>query len=95
MGKVLTDEQIAERVDGLAGWEHADGKLRCHLELADFSEAWGLMSRVALIAESMNHHPDWSNSWNTVDIAVVSHDEGGITEACVAFAERVGALLER
>ncbi len=51
------------------------------------------MTRVALIAEKLNHHPDWSNSWNRVSIDIASHDEGGITERCVDFATRVNRLV--
>ncbi|HEY5155121.1 MAG TPA: 4a-hydroxytetrahydrobiopterin dehydratase [Acidimicrobiales bacterium] len=76
----------------VAGWDVVDDKLHRTFELSDFSEAFGFMARVALIAEKLNHHPDWSNSWNTVDISIVSHDEGGISELCVDFATRVNRL---
>ena len=76
----------------VAGWDVVDDKLHRTFELADFSEAFGFMARVALIAEKLNHHPDWSNSWNTVDISIVNHDEGGISELCVDFATRVNRL---
>jgi len=76
----------------VAGWDVVDDKLHRTFELADFSEAFGFMARVALIAEKLNHHPDWSNSWNTVDISIVNHDEGGISELCVDFATRVNGL---
>ncbi len=61
-------------------WNENDGKLHREFTFADFSEAWGFMSRVALEAEKRGHHPDWSNSWNTVTIDLVSHDAGGITD---------------
>ena len=51
------------------------------------------MARVALVAEQLNHHPDWSNSWNRVVIDISSHDEGGITELCVTFATKVNQLV--
>ena len=57
-------------------WEERDGALRRTFEFADFSEAFAFMTRVALLAESRNHHPDWSNSWNKVDIALSTHDAG-------------------
>ena len=74
------------------GWEVVDGKLHRELEFADFSEAFGFMARVALVAEKMDHHPDWSNSWNRVTIDIVSHAEGGITDQCVALAEKINGL---
>jgi 4a-hydroxytetrahydrobiopterin dehydratase len=83
---LVTDPQVS-------GWDVVDGKLHRSLTFGDFSEAFGFMTRVALVAEKMNHHPDWSNSWNAVDIAIVDHDAGGISEPCVEFATRVNRLL--
>ncbi len=81
--------------DQVPGWTEVDGALHIELEFADFSEAFAFMTRVAMIAESMNHHPDWSNSWNRVVIAISSHDEGAITETCRQFARSVNGLLGR
>jgi 4a-hydroxytetrahydrobiopterin dehydratase len=75
------------------GWEVVDGKLHREVQLADFSEAFAFMTRVALAAEKADHHPDWSNSWNTVTIDLVSHDAGGLTARDVALAEAITALL--
>jgi 4a-hydroxytetrahydrobiopterin dehydratase len=75
------------------GWEVVDGKLHRELSFADFSEAFAFMTRVALAAEKADHHPDWSNSWNTVTIDLVSHDAGGLTARDVALAEAITALL--
>lgn len=94
MADVLDDDTIAERLSGREGWELRDGALRRKVELADFSEAFGFMARVALVAEKMNHHPDWSNSWNTVDISIVNHAAGGITEADFELAAAIDAILE-
>jgi len=75
------------------GWQVVDGHLHREFAVADFSEAFAFMTRVALIAEALNHHPDWSNSWNRVVIDIASHDEGGITDLCIAFATRVNRLV--
>ena len=75
------------------GWELVDGRLHRELAFADFSEAFAFMTRVALAAEKANHHPDWSNSWNTVTIDLVSHDSGGLTDRDVALAETINTLL--
>jgi 4a-hydroxytetrahydrobiopterin dehydratase len=75
------------------GWEVVDGRLHRELEFSNFSEAFAFMTRVALAAEKLDHHPDWSNSWNRVTIDSVSHDQGGITEKCVALAEAASAAL--
>lgn len=60
---------------------------------ADFSEAFGFMARVALLAESQDHHPEWSNVYNTVDIALTTHDAGGLSARDVALAKAIDALL--
>jgi 4a-hydroxytetrahydrobiopterin dehydratase len=70
-----------------------DGKLHRELTFADFPEAFAFMTRVALAAEKLDHHPDWSNSWNKVTIDIVNHDKGGITEVCIALAEAANAAL--
>jgi 4a-hydroxytetrahydrobiopterin dehydratase len=77
------------------GWEVVDGKLHRELTFTDFSEAFAFMTRVALAAEKLDHHPDWSNSWNTVTIDIVSHDKGGITDTCVALADAINRSLSR
>jgi 4a-hydroxytetrahydrobiopterin dehydratase len=75
------------------GWTVDDRRLTRSFTFADFSEAFGFMARVALIAEKLNHHPDWHNSWNRVDVAITNHDEGGISDTCVDFATRVNRLV--
>jgi len=75
-------------------WEEQGGALRRHLEFADFSEAFAFMTRVALLAESKGHHPDWSNSWNSVDISLTTHSAGStVTDADRAFAAAIDELL--
>ena len=75
------------------GWDVVDARLVRTFTFSDFSEAFGFMTRVALIAEKLDHHPDWENSWNKVTIGVTSHAEGGITDRCVEFATRVNSLV--
>ncbi|MEZ5143572.1 MAG: 4a-hydroxytetrahydrobiopterin dehydratase [Acidimicrobiales bacterium] len=90
---VLTDDELTARLGDLDGWEVVDGRLQRELRFADFSEAFAFMTRVAMIAEKLNHHPDWSNSWNRVVIDIVSHDAGGITGGCVELASRIDRLV--
>jgi 4a-hydroxytetrahydrobiopterin dehydratase len=89
----LSEEQVQARLGELAGWDVRDGKLGRTFVFADFSEAFGFMSRVALIAEQLDHHPEWSNVWNRVTIEIVSHDQGGITDLCFEFARHVDRLM--
>ncbi len=89
----LTETQIAEAVALLDGWQLRDGKLRREFKFKNFVEAWGFMSRVALLAEKMNHHPDWFNVWNTVRIALSTHEVGGLSNSDVELATKINALL--
>jgi 4a-hydroxytetrahydrobiopterin dehydratase len=93
MATALDAATVRSRLTEIPGWEVADGRLARTFTFADFSEAFAFMTRVALIAEKLNHHPDWSNAWNRVEIAIVSHDAGGISDLCFTFATRVNALV--
>ena len=88
----LNEQQIAEAVAKLPGWSIQDGALHRDFVFKDFSAAFGFMTRVAMAAEAMNHHPDWSNSWNKVSISLVTHSAGGLTTNDVALATTIQAL---
>ena len=76
------------------GWDVVDGALHRRLIFADFAAAFAFMTRVAEIAEEHDHHPDWSNSWNVVEISLRSHDVGGvITERDARLAQRINEVL--
>ena len=76
------------------GWDVVDGALHRRLTFADFAAAFAFMTRVAKIAEEQDHHPDWSNSWNVVEISLRSHDVGGvITERDARLAQRINEVL--
>jgi 4a-hydroxytetrahydrobiopterin dehydratase len=91
---VLNDDTIRTQLESLPGWELSDGALQRDFTFANFSEAFAFMTRVALIAEKLDHHPDWSNSWNQVHIGISSHAQGGITDQCFELASRIGRLVE-
>ncbi|UWQ18506.1 4a-hydroxytetrahydrobiopterin dehydratase [Jannaschia sp. M317] len=74
------------------GWTERDGGLERRFRFKDFSEAWGFMTRVALAAEAADHHPDWSNVWNRVDIRLTTHDAGGLTDKDRALARAINEL---
>ena len=88
----LSETELATAVQSLRGWSVADGKLHKKFKFKDFVHAFGFMSEVALIAEKMNHHPDWSNVYNEVVIDLVTHDLNGISSSDVEFAIKVDAL---
>lgn len=75
----LTDREIEERLADLPGWRLVSGKLHRRFEFEDFVAAFGFMSSLALVAERMNHHPDWSNTYNRVVVELCTHDAGGLT----------------
>ena len=75
-------------------WEERDGALQRTFEFADFSEAFAFMTRVALAAERLGHHPDWSNSWNQVSISLTTHDAGNVvTDSDRALAAAIDDIV--
>ncbi len=91
---LLSDDEVRKALDDLDGWEVVDGKLHRVVELADFSAAFAFMTRVALLAEKADHHPEWSNVWNRVDILLTTHDAGGLSQRDVDLAEAIDALVD-
>ena len=94
MVEKLTDAQRIEALGRLKGWGH-DAKtdaLTRDFKFKDFSEAFALMTRVALLAQAANHHPEWSNVYNKVTICLTTHDAGGMTARDVALAEAIDKL---
>jgi 4a-hydroxytetrahydrobiopterin dehydratase len=89
----LTADQIAALPQNLPYWTLVGAKLRRELRFGDFVEAFGFMAQVALIAEAMNHHPEWSNVWNRVVIDLTTHDTGGLSNLDLELARRIDALL--
>ncbi|MFN9621653.1 MAG: 4a-hydroxytetrahydrobiopterin dehydratase [Cyanobacteriota bacterium] len=88
----LTSMDIDALSDTLPAWERVENRLQRHFRFADFSEAFAFMVRVALVAETLGHHPEWSNVWNRVTIALTTHDTGGLSNLDVEFARRIDAL---
>lgn len=85
--KKLSENELDETVRAMNGWELKDGKLKKSFRFSNFVEAFGFMTRIALEAEKMNHHPDWSNVYNTVTIKLSTHDAGGITDYDIKLAK--------
>jgi len=77
-----------------SGWEMVDGRDAIHktFTFADFIEAWGFMSRAAIWAEKLNHHPEWSNVYKTVEVTLTTHDIGGLSELDGKLATKMDAL---
>ncbi|WP_076072249.1 4a-hydroxytetrahydrobiopterin dehydratase [Sphingomonas montana] len=91
----LSEAERIDALDGLPDWDHDDGRdaITRRFVFADFSEAFGFMTRVALLAEKADHHPEWSNVWNRVDVTLTTHDAGGLSVRDVAMAQAIDAVL--
>ena len=88
MAEKLSEAARAAALADLAGWAAVDGRdaISKTFTFDDFNQAFGFMSRVALKAEAMNHHPEWFNVWNRVDVTLSTHDAGGLTELDIELA---------
>ncbi len=92
----LSAEARRRALSQLAGWKQVSGRdaIEKSFTFKSFSQAWGFMSRVALAAEKMNHHPEWFNVYNRVDITLSTHDLGGLSERDLDLAKRINACAE-
>jgi 4a-hydroxytetrahydrobiopterin dehydratase len=88
----LTDAEISAQLEGISGWTVENEKLHKEFQFDSFVEAFGFMASVALIAESMNHHPEWFNVYNRVTVDLATHDAGGISALDFELAKKVDAL---
>jgi 4a-hydroxytetrahydrobiopterin dehydratase len=94
MRKPLANEERAAAFSLIPGWQLLDGRdaIAQTFKFADFNAAFGFMTRVALVAERMNHHPEWSNVWNRVDITLSTHDAGGLTMRDIELAQAIDRI---
>ncbi len=88
MADRLLQSEKAAALQALPGWAATEGRDAIHKRFvfADFSEAFGWMTRVALVAEKLDHHPEWSNVYKTVDVTLATHDAGGVTALDITLA---------
>jgi 4a-hydroxytetrahydrobiopterin dehydratase len=94
---VLTESERDQGLAGLVGWTFDEGRngIAKSFAFADFGEAFAFMTRVALEAEKADHHPEWSNVWNRVDILLSTHSAGGVTGKDIALAAKIEAIAGR
>mgnify|MGYP005858621757 CR=1 FL=1 len=90
----LTDDERAAALASLPGWALVDGReaIARTFRFKDFSQAWGFMARAALVAEQLDHHPEWFNVWNRVEVTLATHDTGGLTELDVRLAQAMDRI---
>ena len=91
----LADAEIAAALEGLDGWtlEEGGGAIARTFTFRNFSEAFGFMARAALAAEKLDHHPEWSNVYKTVEVRLSTHDAGGLTELDFTLARRMDKIV--
>lgn len=94
MVDLLSGADRTKALDGLDGWREVEGRdaLTKSYKFKDFNAAFGWMTRVAMIAERLDHHPEWFNVWNKVDVTLATHEAGGVTERDIALASRMDGL---
>ncbi len=96
MVEQLDEDARAAAIDALGEWDYDDARdaLTRQFVFADFVEAFGFMTRVAILAEKADHHPEWSNVYNRVDVLLTTHDAGGLSVRDVALAKAIDALVD-
>ncbi len=93
--RIIPNADILEGEYRELAWELSDTSLSKSFQFKDFAEAFAFMTEVAKIAEELDHHPDWSNSWNTVEISITNHQAGGITEIDLSMSARIEEMAKQ
>ncbi len=91
--KKLSEQEISEKLESLEGWSYRDNSLQTSFEFENFKEAFTLMTRIAFEAEAQNHHPDWTNVYNQLEISLSTHDAGGVTEKDFKLAKAIEGIV--
>jgi 4a-hydroxytetrahydrobiopterin dehydratase len=96
MAHKLTSDECAAELAGLPGWQRASGRdaIQREFKFADFNEAFGFMTRVAIKAQEMNHHPEWSNVYHKVAITLTTHDANGVTKHDIELARFIDGVAK-
>ena len=92
--RALPDDELRDALATLPAWKLDDGRLLREFRFRDFQQAFGFMAQAALVAERMDHHPDWCNVYDRVRVHLVTHDANGITELDLALARAMDAIAQ-
>ena len=90
----LSENEITEKLKDLEGWQYNDNAIHTKLEFEDFKETFSIMTRIAFEAEAQQHHPEWTNVYNTLSISLTSHDAGGVTEKDFKMAKTIESIID-
>src|ERR1700759_3807897 len=95
--EALSEAERADALDDLPDWDYDEARdaITRRIVFADFAEAFGFMARIALIAEKMDHHPEWSNVWNRVDILLTTHDCSGLSPRAISLPQAIDAIVDQ
>jgi 4a-hydroxytetrahydrobiopterin dehydratase len=93
--EALSEAERAEALDGLSDWDYDEARdaITRTIVFTDFAEAFGFMAQVAILAEKADHHPEWTNVWNRVEILLTTHDAGGLSGRDIDLAEKIDTIL--
>ncbi|MCW4462588.1 4a-hydroxytetrahydrobiopterin dehydratase [Sphingomonas sp. BT-65] len=96
MVEQLSQAEREDALEGLPEWDYQEGRdaITRRFTFDDFSQAFAFMTQVALLAEKADHHPEWSNVWNRVDILLTTHDAGGLSGRDIDMAQAIDALVD-
>lgn len=92
--EILDNYEINRRLEDLEGWEYKDDAIHTSFQFENFKEAFSVMVRIAFEAEAHQHHPDWSNVYNELQISLSTHDAGGVTEKDFKLARAIESIVE-
>ncbi|MEM7679815.1 MAG: 4a-hydroxytetrahydrobiopterin dehydratase [Pseudomonadota bacterium] len=95
MPEKLNDIEIAQELKSLSSWEKTAGReaISKHFKFDDFEKTWAFMNRVAKLAEGLNHHPEWFNVYNKIDITLTTHDVGGLSDLDFKMAKAIDEIV--
>ncbi len=92
--QILDKKEINKRLEDLEGWEFKDDAIHTSFQFENFKEAFSVMVRIAFEAEAQQHHPDWSNVYNELQISLSTHDAGGVTEKDFKLARSIENIVD-
>ena len=92
--KNLTKSEIEEKIKKLEYWDYIDDVLYSSLDFKNFTDAFAMMTRIAFEAERINHHPEWTNTYNNLSISLSTHSTGGVTEKDFELAQVIEAIIK-
>ena len=94
MMELLTKDQIEDAITNLKGWRFKENGIEKNFVFKDFKETLSIMMGIGMIAEEMNHHPEWFNVYNKLDIRLSTHDAGGVTEKDIDLAKKIEEIIK-